>query len=74
MAGLVHVLFGSSGFLMDFAITEFIALLSHSEKEGMQMSMKVWNEIRTFAVRIERRLTSFREAHLPSRQSLLMSL
>jgi hypothetical protein len=74
MAGFVHLVFGPMGFLAGFMISEFIAWLSNSGKEGLLMVKKALVEVIAFAKRIKSRVVASWEAHLPSRQSLLKSL
>jgi hypothetical protein len=74
MAGFVHLVFGPMGFLAGFMISEFIAWLSNSGKEGLLMVKKALVEVIAFAKRIKSRVIASWEAHLPSRQSLLKSL
>jgi hypothetical protein len=74
MAGCVHLIFGPMGFLAGFLVSEFIAWLSNSRKEGLLMVKKVLNEVIAYAKRIKGRVIASWEAHLPSRATLLMSL
>jgi hypothetical protein len=74
MAGCVHFIFGPMDFLAGFLVSEFIALLSNSRKEGLLMVKKVLNEIFAFVKRIKGRVIASWEARLPSRDTLLMSL
>lgn len=74
MAGCVHLVFGPMGFLAGFMISEFIAWLSNSRREGLLMVKKAFIEVIASAKRIEGRVIASWEAHLPSRQSLLKSL
>ncbi len=74
MAGLVHLAIGPTSFLVGFSITEFIAQLSTSTKEDLLMVKKEIFEVIAYAKSNVRRIIASWEAHLPSRQSLLMSL
>jgi hypothetical protein len=74
MAGFVNVAFDPTGFLLGFAISEVIALLSSIRKEGLLMVKKVMHEVLPLVKRVTRRIIAFWEIHLPYRQSLLMSL
>ena len=74
MAGFVYVVVGSTGFLVGFVISEIIAQLSLIEREGLLMVKKESIEVMSFAKRIKSRVIASWETHLPSRQSLLMSL
>ena len=67
------MIFGPMGFLAGFLISEFIAWLSNSRKEGLLMVKKVLNEVIAYAKRIKGRDNASRAAHLPSRVPLLMS-
>jgi len=74
MAGLVYVVIGPTNFWLGFVISEIIALLSEVGKEGLLMLKKVVNEVMAYAKRINGRVVTSWEAHLPSGHSLLMSL
>jgi hypothetical protein len=74
MAGCIYMVIGPTGFWLGFLISELIAQLSSYQKEGLLMVKKDFNEVMTYAKRIKTRLVASWEAHLPSRQSLLMSL
>lgn len=74
MAGCVYAVIGPTSFWLGFAISEIIALLSSLTKEGLLMVKKVSNEMLAYAKRVKAHFVASWEAHLPSRQSLLMSL
>ena len=74
MAGLVYVVINPTNFWLEFVISEIIALLSTVKKEGLLMIKKVFIEVISHAKCIKERAVTFWERHLPSRQSLLMSL
>ncbi len=74
MASFVLVVFGPMEFLSGFLISEFIALLVNSRKEGLHMVKKALVEVIASAKRIKGRFIASWEAHRPSRHSLLMSL
>lgn len=74
MAGYVYLCFDPTGFLVGFVVSEFIAWLStFSGKEGLLMVKKVIREVIASAKRIKGRVIASWEAHLPSRDTLLMS-
>ena len=74
MAGYVYLCFDPMSFFMGFVVSEFIAWLStFSGKEGLLMVKKVIFEVIAFAKRIKGRVIASWEAHLPSRDTLLMS-
>jgi hypothetical protein len=75
MAGIVYLIVGPMNFFMGFGASELIAWLSKlSAKEGLRMFKKVVDEVTAFARRQKGRIIASWEAHLPSRDSLLMSL
>lgn len=78
MAGYTHAVFCPGGFLLGFVVTEVIALLSEITKEDMHMVQKAavssGNQLWSCVKSSTKRLIAFWEAHLPYRQSLLMSL
>jgi uncharacterized protein YabN with tetrapyrrole methylase and pyrophosphatase domain len=74
MAGCVHVVIGPTHFWLGFVITEIIAHLSSTRKEGLLMVKEVINGIMAYAKCIERHVIVSWERHLPSGQSPLKSL
>ena len=66
MAGLVHVAFGPTSFLMGFIISEAIGWLSSLEKEGLLMCKKAFGEVSAYANIIKRHFIASWEATLPS--------
>lgn len=78
MAGCAHAVLGPAGFLLGFILSEVIAVLSEITKEDMNMVHKaavssekqLWSCVKSST----KRFIAFWEAHLPYRQSLLMSL
>lgn len=74
MAGFVYVVTGPTSFIVGFVISEIIAQLSTITMEGLLMikkALEMWS--RSFVKCVKERVIAFREAHPPSRQSLLMS-
>lgn len=74
MVSLVYFVIGPTGFWLGFVVSEAIGLLSKFGKEGLLMVKKVVNEVMAYPKRIEGRVITSWEAHLPSRHGLLMSL
>ena len=74
MAGFVHVVIGPTSFWLGFVITEIIAGLSSSRKEGLLMVKKAVFEVMAYAKRIINHVIVSWERHLPSGHSPLMSL
>lgn len=74
MTGCVYLVVGPLGFLPGFVVSEVIAWLSSTGKEDLLMVKKVLGEMLAYADCSKKRVIAFWEAHLPSRQSLLMSL
>lgn len=74
MAGFVHVVIGPTSFWIGFVITEVIARLSSTRKEGLLMVKKALCEVMAFAKRIINHVIVSWERHLPSGHRPLMSL
>lgn len=74
MAGCVHVVIGPTDFWLGFVITEIIAHLSSTRKEGLLMVKKAISEIMSYAKCIKQHVIVSWERHLPSGQSPLKSL
>ena len=73
MAGFLSLFLDPTGFWVAFVISEVIAWLSSTGKEGLLMVKKVLNEVLAYAKRIKRRAIASWEAHLPSGRSPLTS-
>lgn len=75
MAGCVAEITGPTSFIVGFAISELINLLSNLKKEGLLMiKTTLVVKSRSFVKSILKRAVAFWEATVPFRQSLLMSL
>lgn len=59
-------------FWVQFLISEIIGHLSTKVKEGLLMVIKVFREVKSFAVNLVRNVIISWENHLPYRRSLLM--
>lgn len=77
MTGFVFLVFGPSSFLLGFIITEVIALFSQLNKEDMHMVKEAVssseNRLLSYSKSLYKACISALGAHLPYRQSLLMS-
>ncbi len=75
MAGFIYVVIGPTNFWLGFVITEIIAYISSSRKEGLLMVKKAVYEVMAYATKriISHVIVSW-ERHLPSGHSPLMSL
>lgn len=74
MAGFIYVVIGPTSFWLGFVITEVIARLFSTRKEGLLMVKKAVCEVMAYAKRIINHVIVFWERHLPSGLSPLMSL
>ena len=78
MAGCTYEFIGPMDFLLGFLVSEAIGLISEVKKEDIHMILKaaVYSEKQLWSCVISctKRLIAFWDAHLPYRQSLLMSL
>jgi hypothetical protein len=74
MAGFVYVFTGPTDFAVGFVVSEIVARLSVTSREGLRMVKKALEmRSRSFVECFKAHAIAFWEAHLPSRHSLLMS-